>query len=45
MAIPTLLTVKRDEKKGKIWSHLRSKWLDETPEERVRQEYLCVFIN
>lgn len=21
------LAVKRDEKKGKIWSHLRSKWL------------------
>ncbi|QWG18716.1 N-6 DNA methylase [Bradyrhizobium sediminis] len=25
---------------GKIWSHLRKKWLDETPEETVRQEYL-----
>jgi type I restriction enzyme M protein len=29
---------------GKIWSHLRSKWLEETPEERVRQEYLIVLI-
>lgn len=25
---------------GKIWSHVREKWLIETPEERVRQEYL-----
>ncbi|MGA8494396.1 MAG: N-6 DNA methylase [Xanthobacteraceae bacterium] len=28
-------------KGGKIWSHLRKKWLDETPEETVRQEYLA----
>jgi type I restriction enzyme M protein len=34
------LTVKRNEKKGLIWSHLRKKWLSETPEGRVRQEYL-----
>ncbi|MGY3441871.1 type I restriction enzyme HsdR N-terminal domain-containing protein [Bradyrhizobium sp. USDA 4473] len=27
-------------KGGKIWSHLRNKWLEETPEETVRQEYL-----
>lgn len=39
------LTVRRDEKKGKIWSHLRAKWLNETPEERVRQEYLPVLVN
>src|SRR3989337_2857001 len=45
MALDITLTVKRDEKKGKIWSHLRSKWLNETPEERVRQEYLCVLVN
>ncbi|MBA3351904.1 MAG: type I restriction enzyme HsdR N-terminal domain-containing protein [Blastocatellia bacterium] len=31
--------------KGKIWSQLRPKWLEETPEERVRQEYLCVLVN
>lgn len=36
-------TVRRD--KGKIWSHIRKKWLDETPEETVRQEYLCVLVN
>jgi type I restriction enzyme M protein len=45
MAYAAQLTVKRDEQKGKIWSHLRSKWKNETPEERVRQEYLCVLIN
>lgn len=39
------LNIKRDEKKGKIWSHVRSKWLIETPEERVRQEYLLVLVN
>lgn len=45
MATEIPLAVKRDEKKGKIWSHLRSKWLDETPEEHVRQKYLCVLVN
>jgi type I restriction enzyme M protein len=37
------LTVKR--KDGQIWSHIRQKWLVETPEERVRQEYLCTLVN
>jgi len=37
MAVSAQLTVKRDEQKGKIWSYLRSKWKNETPEERVRQ--------
>src|SRR5574341_444642 len=45
MADAAQLTVKRDEQKGKIWSYLRSKWKNETPEERVRQEYLCVLVN
>lgn len=39
------LDIKRDEKKGKIWSHVRRKWLVETPEETVRQEYLLVLVN
>lgn len=39
------LDLKRDNKKGKIWSHVRSKWLIETPEETVRQEYLLVLVN
>jgi len=30
---------------GKVWSHIRKKWLIETPEETVRQEYLCVLTN
>ena len=31
--------------KGVIWSHIRKKWLVETPEERVRQDYLCILVN
>ncbi|GAB1537079.1 N-6 DNA methylase [Geovibrio sp. ADMFC3] len=41
----SLLEIKRDENRGKIWSHVRSKWLIETPEETVRQEYLLVLVN
>jgi type I restriction enzyme M protein len=37
------LAVKR--RGGQIWSHIRQKWLVETPEERVRQEYLCTLVN
>lgn len=37
------LVVRRDD--GKIWSHIRQKWLNETPEESVRQEYLCILVN
>ena len=32
-------------KAGKIWSHVRRKWLVETPEESVRQEYLLVLLH
>ncbi len=39
------IQIKRDETKGKIWSHVRKKWLLETPEETVRQEYLLVLVN
>jgi len=38
------IEVKRNDK-GKIWSHIRQKWLDETPEESVRQSYLCTLVN
>lgn len=38
------LQVERDIK-GKIWTPVRHKWLVETPEERVRQEYLCELVN
>ncbi len=39
------LELKRDEKSGRIWSHIRNRWLVETPEETVRQEYLLVLVN
>jgi type I restriction enzyme M protein len=41
--MPDQLIVRRE--KGKLWSHIRRKLLDETPEEIVRQEYLCVLVN
>jgi len=41
----TELSIRRDEKNGKIWSHVRNKWLVETPEESVRQQYLLVLVN
>lgn len=44
-ASPTADTLEVRRKEGKIWSHIRNKWLAETPEERVRQEYLCVLVN
>jgi type I restriction enzyme M protein len=37
--------LKPRREKGKIWSHIRQKWLNETPEEAVRQEYLCSLVN
>lgn len=40
------LVVKKDTAKpGKIFSHIRQRWFDETPEELVRQTYLCVLVN
>src|SRR4051794_17654839 len=39
---PPQIDIRR--KNGKIWSHVRKMWLDETPEERVRQEYLKVLV-
>jgi type I restriction enzyme M protein len=41
--MPEILTVRRQN--GKIWSHIRAKWLNETPEETVRQEYLRTLVN
>ncbi len=38
------IELKRDGK-GRIWSQVRKMWLHETPEERVRQEHLCVLVN
>ena len=39
------LKTRKDAKEGLIWSHVRSKWLVETPEEAVRQEYLLALCN
>lgn len=39
-----LLDVERDGK-GRIKSHIRDKWLVETPEESVRQQYVCALVN
>lgn len=38
------IEIRRDTK-GKIYSHVRKKWLVETPEEAVRQEYLLHLVN
>lgn len=38
------LDIRRDGK-GKVFSHVRKKWLVETPEETVRQTYLLVLVN
>ncbi|MEC4747226.1 N-6 DNA methylase [Methylomicrobium sp. Wu6] len=39
------MTLSIRRKEGKIFSHVRQKWLVETPEEGVRQEYLGVLLN
>lgn len=38
------MTIQRNAQ-GQIYSPVRAKWLFETPEERVRQEWLCVLVN
>lgn len=42
-ASKSLLTVQ--QKNGKIYSPVRKIWLQETPEERVRQTFLCILVN
>ena len=37
-----LVIVRRE---NAIWSPIRQMWLVETPEEDVRQEFLCVLVN
>ena len=44
IAAATELTLTPLRKDGKIWSHIRKKWLDETPEESVRQGYLKTLV-
>jgi type I restriction enzyme M protein len=41
-AAPTPGKIEVRREGGKIWSHVRQKWLVETPEETVRQEFLRV---
>jgi type I restriction enzyme M protein len=43
-ASSSTLEIRRNDK-GKIWSHIRQEWYVETPEERVRQEYVCALVN
>lgn len=38
-------TIEVKSEGGKIWSHVRQRWLVETPEERVRQQFLAVLTN
>jgi type I restriction enzyme M protein len=44
IAMPDQLNIKRDAK-GRIWSHVRHDWLVGTPEELVRQDYVCTLVN
>ncbi|MGV2874018.1 N-6 DNA methylase [Colwellia sp. E150_009] len=41
----TKLTVQIDDKKNKIYSPLKNNWFVKTPEEIVRQEYICRLVN
>ncbi|RZK25275.1 MAG: type I restriction enzyme HsdR N-terminal domain-containing protein, partial [Hymenobacter sp.] len=49
MAAPASLfppePLKLQLKDGKIYSHVRKKWLVQTPEETVRQQYLLTLVN
>ena len=40
----SILQIKKNNE-GEIYSHIRKKWLIETPEEIVRQNYLLVLVN
>jgi len=43
--MPSKKNLTAEKRSGEIYSHIRKKWLVETPEERVRQDYLCVLVN
>ena len=38
-------TLQLQQKNGKIYSPIRKKWLVETPEEKVRQEFVVTLVN
>jgi type I restriction enzyme M protein len=42
--MPDQLNVRRNAL-GQIWSHIRQSWFVETPEETVRQNYVCTLVN
>lgn len=42
---PAHVLLKMRTGNGKIWSHVRQRWLVETPEERVRQTFLLTLVN
>jgi type I restriction enzyme M protein len=44
-SIPKPASVAVQRQAGKIYSHVRRRWLVETPEEQVRQTYLPVLVN
>ncbi len=41
----TLLSLRRDTAKGKIFSPIRQGWFIEFPEELVRQQFVCTLVN
>jgi type I restriction enzyme M protein len=45
MSPPDAPALQIQSKDGKIYSSVRKTWLIETPEERVRQDYLCILVN
>jgi type I restriction enzyme M protein len=43
--MPTAESIIVRRQNGQIWCNVRSKWLLETREEAVRQEYLSILVN
>src|SRR5437867_1564349 len=41
--MPDPISIRRE--KGKIWSHIRANLFVETPEELVRQRYVCALVD
>lgn len=45
MRTPTTTPIQVQTKDGRIHGHICKTWQHEMPEERVRQEYVCVLVN
>jgi type I restriction enzyme M protein len=41
----SLLNLRHDPARGKIFSHIRQDWFVEFPEELVRQQFVCTLVN